>query len=97
MDRHGGAVNDVSAGYVTMRLQGEAVPDVLAAGCTLDLAALSQRPDSAVQCGLAKASVLLVTADDAGDLRIVVRRSFADYLAHWLDHVGERHGLAWTV
>jgi len=85
------AVNDLSGGYVVLRLAGRKAREVLARGCTLDLHPDVFRAGSAAQTGLAKASVLIGLLDDAPEFEIVVRRSFADYLCRWFAHVG-RHG-----
>jgi len=88
-----GSVVDVSAHRTTIRLSGAHARDVLAHGCPLDL---HPRVFGAGQCAqtmLARASVLLI-ADDAS-YRILVRSSFARYLAGWLlDAAVEYHAPA---
>jgi sarcosine oxidase subunit gamma len=85
-----GAVNDVSGGLLALHLRGPAARDVLAAGCTLDLHPRAFRPGACAQTGLARASILLALLDESPHFEIVVRRSFADYLARWLAHTSRR-------
>ncbi|BBZ29744.1 sarcosine oxidase subunit gamma [Mycolicibacterium madagascariense] len=88
---HGGAAVDVSAQRTTIRLRGTHARDVLAKGCSIDLHPREFRPGEAVQTILGQAAVVLVAlSDDATDYRILVRSSFARYLAAWLlDAAGE--------
>jgi sarcosine oxidase subunit gamma len=90
IDGSSGAVNDVSGGLVALQLRGTAARDVLAAGCTLDLHPGVFRPGACAQTGLARASILLALLDESPHFEIVVRRSFADYLARWLAHASRR-------
>jgi sarcosine oxidase, subunit gamma len=88
---HGGAAVDVSAQRTTIRLRGTHARDVLAKGCSIDLHPREFRPGEAVQTILGQAAVVLVAlSEDATDYRILVRSSFAQYLAAWLlDAAGE--------
>jgi len=86
-----GSVADVSAHRTTIRLSGTHARDVLAHGCALDLHPRVFGPGQCAQTLLARARVLLV-ADDDGAWRILVRSSFARYLADWLlDAAAEYH------
>ena len=81
----GGAAVDVSAQRTTVRLRGAHARDVLAKGCSLDLHPRVFGPGAAAQTMLALAAVVLIPLDDKGtDYRIIVRSSFAGYLADWL-------------
>ena len=81
------ALCDLSGGQVTLRLTGSGVREVLAKGCTLDLSPATFAIGACAQSGLAKASVLIGHIEDAGPaFEIIVRRSFADYVARWLHH-----------
>ena len=80
------SVTDVSGGNVSMRLSGQSVRDVLAKGCTLDFHPDVFKPGCCAQSGLAKANVLIGLDTDEATFHIVVRRSFAEYLALWLKH-----------
>jgi len=90
----GGAAIDVSAQRTTLRLSGPDARDVLAKGCSLDLHPTVFRKGTAVQTMLGLAGVVLIALDDAGtDYRILVRASFARYLADWLIDAGEEFGV----
>lgn len=77
------AVVDVSAQRTTLRLRGAHARDVLASGCAIDLHPAAFPPGTAVQTTLGRTGVILLClAED--DHRILVRSSFARYLAAWL-------------
>jgi sarcosine oxidase subunit gamma len=91
----GGAAIDVSAQRTTLRLSGPDARDVLAKGCSLDLHPTMFRKGTAAQTTLALAGVVLIALDDTGsDYRILVRSSFARYLADWLVDAAEEFGVA---
>jgi sarcosine oxidase subunit gamma len=80
-----GAVVDVSAQRTTLRLRGEHVRDVLATGCAIDLHPRAFPAGSAVQTTLGLAGVVLLALDStATHYQLLVRSSFARYLATWL-------------
>lgn len=80
---YGGAAVDVSAQRTTLRLTGTHARAALAKGCSLDLHPREFR--AAAQTMLAQAAVVLIPlTDDGTDYRILVRSSFARYLAEWL-------------
>ena len=85
------SVSDLSGGQIVMQLSGPHVRDVLAKGCTLDLHPDEFKAGASAQCGLAKASVLIGLVDASPVFQIVVRRSFADYIARWLEHAARDH------
>lgn len=82
-NRHA-AVNDISGGQVTLRLTGANAADVLAKGCTLDFHPDLFKAGDCAQSGLGKANVVIGCIEPAASYEIVVRRSFAEYLALWL-------------
>jgi len=88
------AVNDLSAAFVTLRLGGDQVRELLAKGCTLDLHPGAFVSGSCAHTGLAKAGVLL--ALDGADFTVIVRRSFAAYLLQWLRAAGAEYGIEFT-
>jgi len=80
-----GAVIDVSAQRTTLRLRGAHVREVLATGCAIDLHPRSFPAGSAVQTTLGLAGVVLLALDDTvSHYQVLVRSSFARYLASWL-------------
>jgi sarcosine oxidase, subunit gamma len=84
----------VSAQRTTIRLSGPDARDVLAKGCSLDLHPTVFRKGTAAQTMLGQAGVVLIALDDAGtDYRILVRSSFARYLADWLIDAAEEFGV----
>lgn len=93
---HGGAAVDVSAQRTTLRLRGDHARDVLAKGCSLDLHPRSFGPGAAAQTMLGQAAVVLMPLSDNGsDYRILVRSSFARYLADWLIDAAHEFGVHW--
>src|SRR3712207_67290 len=81
----GGSATDVSAQRVGLRLTGARVRVVLAKGCSVDLHPRVFGRGSSAQTTLGQAGiVLLALSDDADDVVVLVRSSFAGYLADWL-------------
>lgn len=92
---HGGAAVDVSAQRTTVRLRGAHARDVLAKGCSLDLHPSVFGVGVAAQTTLGLAAAVLIPLDDTGtDYRILVRSSFAGYLADWLIDAALEFGVA---
>jgi sarcosine oxidase subunit gamma len=84
LDGEGAAV-DVSAQRTTIRLRGAHARDVLETGCAIDLHPRAFPAGSAAVTTLGQAGIVLLALDDDGtDYRILVRSSFAGYLAEWL-------------
>jgi sarcosine oxidase, subunit gamma len=81
-----GSVVNVSAGRTVLELSGPAAREVLEKGCALDLHPLAFRPGHCAQTLVSRAEVILhQTADTpAPKYRLLVRTSFARYLALWL-------------
>jgi len=89
---HGGAAVDVSGQRTTLRLSGVHSRDVLAKGCALDLHPSAFRDGTAAETTLGQAGVILLAVNGSGDdYRIVVRSSFARYLADWLLDAAEEY------
>jgi sarcosine oxidase, subunit gamma len=81
----GGSATDVSAQRIGLRLTGARVRDVLAKGCSIDLHPRVFGRGSSAQTALGQAGVVLLALSDAGDdYAVLVRSSFAGYLADWL-------------
>ena len=85
------SVVDVSAARTVIRMSGPAARDVLAHGCGLDLDAARFPPGTCAQTRLALANIVLIAPhDQPADFEaspaflILVRPSFASYLATWL-------------
>ena len=91
---HGGAAVDVSGQRTTLRLSGSHSRDVLAKGCAFDLHPRTFGEGIAAETRLGQAGVILLAVDGGGaDYRILVRSSFARYLADWLLDAAEEYTL----
>ena len=78
-----GAVTDVSAQRTTIALTGPRVRDLLARGCAIDLHESVAPVGTCVSTLLAQTGVIIVVETDA--ILLLVRSSFASYLARWLE------------
>ena len=88
-----GAVTDVSAQRTIVEISGPRACDVLAKGCALDLHPRSFGPGQCAQTLLARAQVVLVCRDvSAPRYWLMVRSSFAGYLADWLADAAAEYG-----
>lgn len=76
------AVTDVSAQRTTLLVAGPRAGDLLAHGCSLDLHPRAFGPGRCAQTTLARAQVVLVGRERG--FWVLVRSSFADYVADWL-------------
>jgi sarcosine oxidase subunit gamma len=80
-----GAVTDVSAQRTVLTLAGAAAAQVLARGCSIDLHPWRAPRGTCVQTLLARTGVIIVVGNDnATSFELLVRSSFAEYLAAWL-------------
>jgi sarcosine oxidase subunit gamma len=81
----GGSATEVSAQRIGLRLTGARTRDVLAKGCSIDLHPREFGRGSSAQTTLGQAGVVLLALSGAGDdYLVLVRSSFAGYLADWL-------------
>lgn len=88
-----GSVVDTSAQRTTVVLEGPHVRDVLAHGCSVDLHPSSAPAGTCVQTLLARTGIILqVTGTDR--FTVLVRSSFAEYLAAWLSDACVEYGVA---
>jgi sarcosine oxidase, subunit gamma len=79
-----GSIVDVSANRTTLELSGPVARQVLQKGCTLDLHPRAFTSGSCAQTLVSKVNVLLVQAGRSPAYRLLVRGSFAQYLADWM-------------
>ena len=93
-----GAVTDVSAHRTIIEVSGPCTRDLLAKGCSLDLHPRALAPSRCARTRLARAQVVLVCWDaTAPRYWLMVRSSFACYLADWLtDAASEFRQEGWT-
>jgi sarcosine oxidase subunit gamma len=87
----GASVVDVSANRTTLELRGPRTRELLEFGCPLDLHPRVFGPGRCAQTLLARANVLIwfVTDDPEPVYRLLVRPSFAAYVAAWLADAGD--------
>ena len=89
------AVTDVTGGQAVITVSGPRARDVLAKGCPLDLHPSIFKPSHCAQTLLAKANVLIRCVDDSPpSFELIVRRSFAEYTALWLNDAALEYGVA---
>lgn len=98
-DKLGGihhAVTDTTGYYTMIKLSGQMARATLEKGCTLDLHPQVFTVGQCAQINIAKTIGLVIPR--LNDQRnqsfdIVVRRSFADYLASWIEHSSLDYGI----
>src|SRR5690606_35640043 len=77
-------IADVSANRVTLELSGPKAREVIAKGCGLDLHSRAFRPGQCAQTVLARSQAVIWQIDEAPTYRLLVRPSFAGYVADFL-------------
>jgi sarcosine oxidase, subunit gamma len=82
LDLPGGV--DVSANRTTIELSGQHAREVLEKGCTLDLHPRAFTAGRCAQTTVARTQVILWQTSEAPVYHLMVRGSFARYLADWL-------------
>jgi sarcosine oxidase subunit gamma len=80
----GDSVVDVSANRTTIELAGPHARDTLEKGTSIDLHPRAFGPGRCAQTLLARAQVVLVQVNAEPTYHVLVRGSFASYLADWL-------------
>jgi sarcosine oxidase subunit gamma len=84
LDGSRAAVVDVSANRAILRLAGPAAREILEGGCSIDLHPRAFGPGRCAQTILARAPLAILQVSTEPDYRLLVRSSFAAYLANWL-------------
>jgi sarcosine oxidase, subunit gamma len=79
-----GSVVDVSANRTTIKLAGRGARDVLEHGCSIDLHPRAFGPGQCAQTLVARTGVIVHQISPEPEYRLLVRPSFAAYLATWL-------------
>jgi len=87
------AVVDVSGGQTLLSLSGSALSEVLQKSSSYDFHPSNFPAGKCVQTVFAKATALVARLDDDAVL-MLVRRSFADYIALWLLDAAAEYGVA---
>jgi len=78
------AVTDISGGNTVVEVSGRAARELLAKGTPLDLHPSVFSVGQCAQTVFAHASMALYPVDEEPTFRIIIRRSFSDYLATWM-------------
>ena len=94
LEGHHTSVTDISGGQTVITIGGPHARDALAKGCSLDLHPRVFGPGQCAQTLVAKAGVTIVPTDDSPSYDLIVRRSFADHLALWLQDAAQEYGVA---
>ena len=84
--REFGVVTDVSGQRTAIELTGPRARDLLARGCAIDLDPSVAPVGTCVSTLLAQTGVIILVEPDA--VLLLVRSSFASYLARWLEDAG---------
>lgn len=90
---HAGVV-ELSGGQTLIEIRGEHALDTLAKGTTLDLHPRQFGADRCTRTLLAKTTAFIRVVEPGQAFEIVVRRSFADHLWHWLRDASHEYGCA---
>lgn len=85
------SVVDVSDGFIHVNLRGEDAGKVLQKSSPYDFHPRNFPPGRCVQTVFAQAGAL-VAANEGGSFDLLFRRSYADYLAHWIADAAEEYG-----
>ena len=78
------SVVDISGGNTMLEVGGSAARDLLAKGTPFDLHASVFQLGECAQTVLAKTAATIYPVGEGDQFRLVIRRSFADYLGVWL-------------
>lgn len=78
------AVTDVSGGNTVLEISGSKAKDLLVKGCPLDLHHSVFGVGQCAQTVLSKAGMTVYKTDSAPVFKIIIRRSFSDYLGTWI-------------
>lgn len=85
------ALTVISDALSVYQVSGPGVRDMLAKGCALDLDKSVFRPGMCAQSSLDRAAVTFICETD-DSLRLICRRSFADYVESWLKDASTEYG-----
>jgi len=86
------SIVDVSGGQTLLNISGNGAAMVLMKSSPYDFHTANFGPGCCVQTTFAKATALVVARED-GCFDLVIRRSFADYLARWILDAGAEAGV----
>ena len=83
----------MSGGQTVITIQGPHARGVLAKGCSLDLHPRVFSPGLCAQTLVAGVGAIIRQIDEKPSYDLIVRRSLAEYLAHWLEDAAQEYGL----
>ncbi len=86
------AVTDLSSSRALIDIAGTGARDLIAAGCGLDLHPRVFVPGQCAQTLLARVPVILDQLDGTPHYRLLVRRSYVDWLSQWMVDAAQRLG-----
>ena len=89
----GAGASFVGGGFISLSLHGDQAEDLLRKGCTMDLYYDNFPAGSCAQTGLAKAAILIARSTEEPTFELLIRRSFAEYVAQWLASAGQEFGI----
>ena len=78
------SVVDNSSGLTRLKITGDNAANLLARDCPLDLHPREFKLGQCAQTRLAKAGMIISPLPDGSGFEIIIRRSFADYIALWM-------------
>ena len=78
-----------SGALIQMKLSGNRASNAISKGCTLNLEKSLPRLGYCAQTLMAKSNIVLSLTDDKPTYNIIVRRSFSEHLAKWLQNAIE--------
>lgn len=90
------AVVNVSGGFTLINVSGPHANDVLKKSTAYDVHPTNFTPGKVVNTVFAKAQVTM-RCIDTEQVELIVRRSFADYVWHWIQVVSAEYGLSISV
>lgn len=89
-----GAVTDVTHNQTILHIQGDRVLDVLRKGCSLDFHPSVFGPNRCAQTLFDKVGITILRAGPSLSFDLIVRRSFAEYVALRIKDAAEEYGFA---
>ena len=87
--KNGMHIINQSGALIQMKLSGNRASNAISKGCTLNLEKSLPRPGCCAQTLMAKSNIVLSLTDDKPTYNIIVRRSFSEHLAKWLQNTIE--------
>lgn len=78
------SAHEITGGNAILEIKGDKAIALLAKGCPMDLHEREFKTGDSAQTLLGKAGMTLWKTDDQAIFKVLVRRSFADYVGLWL-------------